>query len=98
MSVEFHREAEQELAEAAFHYDGELQGLGDRFLTEVRRATMLLDENPGMGQRIDEQLHRVVLRRFPFSLIYAQQLGKVFILAVAHQRRRPGYWRARRDR
>ena len=96
MSVEFHPDAEQELSEAAFYYDGEVRGLGNRFLTEVRRVTMLLDENPGMGQRIDEQLHRAVLRRFPFSLINAQQLGEVFILAVAHQRRRPGYWRARR--
>lgn len=95
MSLEFHPEAEHELTEAALHYDREVEGLGDRFLSEIRRATTLLGKNPRMGHRVEGQLRRVILRRFPFSLIYAHHADNIFILAVAHQRRRPGYWRTR---
>lgn len=69
MSLEFHPEAEEELAEAAFHYDREVEGLGGRFLAEIRRATLILGEQPRLGHRVDEQLSRLILRRFPYSLM-----------------------------
>jgi plasmid stabilization system protein ParE len=97
MSLEFHPEAEEELAEAAFHYDREVEGLGGRFLAEIRRATLILGEQPRLGHRVDEQLSRLILRRFPYSLIYAVDQDRISILAVAHHRRRPGYWRSRLD-
>jgi hypothetical protein len=37
----------------------------------------------------------VLARRFPFSVIYAHEEATIVIVAVAHQRRRPGYWRER---
>ena len=95
MKVEFHPDAQRELAEAVAFYNREVSGLGVRFADEVERATTLIEENPEIGQALNKQLNRVVLRRFPFSLIYAPQPQRIFFLAVAHQRRRPGYWRAR---
>jgi plasmid stabilization system protein ParE len=97
MSLEFHPDAEEELAEAALHYDRELEGLGNRFAAEVRRAADLLGEHPHIGHRLDDQLSRLILRRFPYSLIYAVDQTSIFVLAVAYHRRRPGYWRSRLD-
>jgi len=37
----------------------------------------------------------MLVRRFPFTIIYAIDTNEVVVVAVAHQRRRPFYWRAR---
>lgn len=98
MRLEFHPEAELELIEAALHYELELPGLGERFESEVRRATDLLLEHPEIGQSVDPDLRWFVLPRFPFTLIYSVTSDALRIEVVAHQSRLPGYWRARIDR
>ncbi len=98
MRLEFHPEAELELLEAALHYEMEVPGLGERFETEVRRATDLLLDHPEIGQQVDPDLRRFVLPRFPFTLIYSATSEVLRIEVVAHQNRLPGYWRTRTDR
>ncbi len=71
MRLEFHPEAALELIEAALHYELEVPGLGERLVSEVRRATDLLRNQPEIGQQVDPDLRRFVLRRFPFTLIYS---------------------------
>jgi len=95
MRLEFHPEAGLELIEAALRYEREVPGLGLRLGDEIRRATDLLLEHPEIGLTIDAERRRLVLDGFPFSLIYTTAAEIVTILAVAHQRRRPGYWRQR---
>jgi plasmid stabilization system protein ParE len=41
-------------------------------------------------------LRRVSLHRFPYNLIYYVSAGEVRVIALAHQRRRPGYWAHRK--
>ena len=98
MKAEFHREAEQEFIEASVFYDWRVPGLGESFIAEVERAAELLTQRPEIGQRLDQVFRRMVLRRFPYLLIYSIEPEKIWIVAVAHQRRRPGYWRGRTDR
>jgi hypothetical protein len=38
----------------------------------------------------------VVVARFPYSIVYKQDPDKIVIVAIAHQRRRPGYWQRRK--
>ena len=95
MRLEFHPAAELELIEAALRYELEVPGLGERFETEVRRATDLLLEHPEIGQSIDPDLRRFVLPRFPFALIYSATSEVLRVEVVAHQSRLPGYWRTR---
>ena len=97
MKAEFHTEAEEEFIEASQFYNSRVPGLGDRFISEVEQAILLLTEKPRIGQLMDEVFRRVVLDRFPYSIIYSIELEKIWIVAVAHQRRRPGYWRNRVD-
>ncbi len=95
MKYEFHPEAEQELYEAALRYESEVAGLGRRFGEEVERVVQLLLEHPELGSRLDNDLRHFILRRFPFSIVYAAATDLVYIVAVAHGSREPGYWQPR---
>jgi toxin ParE1/3/4 len=98
MKLEFHPEAEMELIEAAAYYDFQVSGLGERFEAEVRRATEILLEHPHIGSSVDPDLRTFILNRFPFTLYYSTTSDVLRIEVVAHQSRRPGYWRSRFDR
>lgn len=95
MRLEFHPQAELEFIEAAAFYEAQVPGLGARFGAEVRRMTDLLLQRPEMGAPVDPDLRKFVLSRFPFTLFYSVSGEVLRIVVVAHQSRRPDYWRAR---
>jgi plasmid stabilization system protein ParE len=95
MKYEFHPEAEQELYEAAARYESQIPELGLRFADEVERVVRLLLEHPELGSRLNDELRHFVLRRFPFSVVYAVVADIVYVVALAHGSREPGYWRPR---
>lgn len=96
MRPEFHPAAAEELAVAVQMYEGRFVGLGRDLNSEVRRIAALLCATPGIGERLDRLHRRFPLRRFPFGLIFRVDGERLRIVAVAHRRRRPGYWRERR--
>jgi plasmid stabilization system protein ParE len=98
MRLEFHPEAEEEYLEVVSYYESQVPGLGERFDAELRTASALLLEYPEIGPLIGEQLRRLVLDRFPYYLIYTVSAEIVYVVAVAHERRRPGYWEQRLGR
>ncbi|MBI2397284.1 MAG: type II toxin-antitoxin system RelE/ParE family toxin [Xanthomonadales bacterium] len=65
------------------------------FLAELERAAVLVAASPGLGKWTLGGRQIFPLRGFPNSLIYRDAGSEVRIIAVAHQRRRPGYWRRR---
>lgn len=83
------------MTEASRFYESEAAGLGSEFLEDVQRIVEVLREYPKLGRAVGRGLRRALLRRFPFSLIYAEESSEILVVAVAHQRRRPGYWRRR---
>jgi toxin ParE1/3/4 len=87
--------ADIEMSEASIFYEDATFGLGVEFLDEAQRVIDLVREHPKIGQSLDPQLRQAMLHRFPFSLIYAVEAETIVIVAVAHQRRRPGYWKNR---
>jgi plasmid stabilization system protein ParE len=92
MDLRFGAAAKYELIKAAEFYDQQYRGLGDAFLDEVNQYVSLLIENPHMGRRIRIDRRSVILRRFPYRLVYTLDDIDIRIIAVAHQRQRPGYW------
>lgn len=76
-------------------YESEAFGLGSRFGEEVERVIALVLEHPELGARLDEDLRHFVLRRFPFSVVYAVTDELIFVVAIAHGSREPEYWRLR---
>jgi plasmid stabilization system protein ParE len=95
MTPIFHPAAEQELAAAMEIGEERGSGLGAELLIEVRRIVALLCETPNVGEPLDLRRRRFPLRRFPFGLIYRVESDTLRILALAHRRQRPGYWRGR---
>jgi len=97
MIVTFHPFAKDELFESALHYETKRPGLGGEFRTDVMRGAQLLLEHPKLGRKIDKSLYRLVLNRFPYSLIYFPSDTEVHIVAVAHHRKKPEFWQNRVD-
>ena len=98
MTVRLLEVAQQELDEAVSHYNGESPGLGNAFLLEAVAAIDRIRRFPEAWHPLGEEIRRCRLRRFPYGLIYAQDRGEILILAVAHARREPDYWRDRINR
>jgi toxin ParE1/3/4 len=87
--------AREELNQAAAFYDASVPGLGDAFLDDVERAIQTILGSPRIGASVGRKFRRTILHRFPFSVVYAECEGEIVIVAIAHQRRRPGFWRGR---
>lgn len=86
------------LAEARATYDWYFERnptAAAAFLAELDQA---VDEISNAPERWPVFLHgtrRFILRRFPFSVVYRATTSVIRVVAVAHARRRPGYWRNR---
>jgi plasmid stabilization system protein ParE len=93
--VVFHPQAEAEMQAAAEFYETKRRGLGADFIGEVERATEALVAYSRIGHRFSRRLRRVLVHRFPYGLLYRVDRDWIFVVAVAHVRRRPGYWRTR---
>jgi toxin ParE1/3/4 len=98
MYAEFHPKADREFTVHALFYERSEPGLGNRFIDEIECGIDILISQPQIGRLLDEELRRFVLDDFPFSLIYRIESERIWIVAVAHQSRRPGYWRERINR
>lgn len=66
--------------------------LGLAFVAEFERTANLVLENPQLGAVFYKTRRRYFLRRFPYNIIYQTTADELQILAVPHNRRRPGYW------
>lgn len=64
-------------------------------MLEFERITSFLKEFPELGAPYRTKYRRLPMARFPYSIVYSIEPDAVWILAVAHQRRRPDYWKDR---
>jgi len=94
-SVEIHPEAVLEAQAAREWYSGHSALLGRAFLAELDRAIDSITEHPHRWPKFESGTRRYLMRRFPFMVIYREQGELIQVLAVAHARRKPGYWKRR---
>jgi plasmid stabilization system protein ParE len=80
---------------AAGWYEKEQPGFGIKFIAAAREAAARAVAHPEQGSPYLFGTRRVFLDGFPYSVIYAVGAQRITIIAVEHQRRRPGYWRRR---
>lgn len=81
---------------AAFYSLSANVELGLEFLAEFERGVNNILANPRIGAIFRGTRRRYLIRRFPYSIIYYVSGTELRVVAVAHQRRRPGYWSGRR--
>jgi len=89
-------EVDAEAGEASRWYDAQRAGLGEEFLIAIDKVLELIEANPDAGSRVpgvsDDDVRRILVRRFPYQVLYILLPDRIQVLAVAHERRRPGYW------
>ncbi len=88
-------EAQNELRSGMLFYEYQHFSLGKDFVLEIRRLCRHISENPLLGSEIGPAVRRRLVRRFPYAILYAIESSEIVVLAIAHQRRRPGYWTSR---
>lgn len=92
--------AQRELAEAIDWYESRRNGLGVEFLGSIDLALRAIAETPERYPPwpANQRFRRVLLDRFPYAVFYHLARAGLVVVAIAHAKRRPGYWlrRARR--
>lgn len=90
-------EAAEELEHAWQWYAARNPMAAERFADEVARALEIIAEAPGRWMLAGHDTRRMPLHRFPFKVVYRWHPGDavVKIVAIAHGKRRDGYWRER---
>ena len=100
-SVTLHDEAKLEIGEAARWYEMREPGVGDDLWQCVEVALDMLESGqiipgtPVPGRIAKHGVRRLLIERFSYSVVFVQHGNDVRVLAFAHHKRRPGYWRNR---
>lgn len=95
MNIRLLEPAQAELDEAIAWYAEQAPGLGEAFLIETLKAFELIERFPQAWHPLSPETRRCRLRRFPYSVVYTQDGADLLVLAIAHQHRKPRYWRNR---
>lgn len=95
MRLAYHPQAAEELIEASGFYEGRVSGLGSRFLDAVEDSLAKLRGKPDLAPADDRGRRKYLIHGFPYVIIYRFESDSLYVLAVAHTGRKPGYWAAR---
>lgn len=98
MIHQFHPAAREELGATVDYYEAALPRLGAQFRDAVRATMERVNQYPRSGRPTAGGFRRAIVSGFPYDLVYELREGILEILAIAHHRRRPGYWRDRATR
>jgi len=93
--IEFHPEAYDEMLASARFYEERAEGLGTDFLAAAEETTRRIERFPDAGPTERSGIRRRLVLGFPFTVLYSKHEGGIFIVAVMHQHRKPGYWKKR---
>ena len=93
--VRFTPEARGEIDNAFEWYLGRNLQTAEIFLQQVDDAIRLIGNAPAVWPHFEAGTRRYVLRKFPYSLIYREIPTGIEVVALAHHKRRPRYWRGR---
>lgn len=88
--------AREEFEAAVQWYEEQRAGLGGEFFDAIVESISLIQDNPEIGTPSDHRrTRRVLVKRFPYQVVYRVLADEIVIVAVAHSKRRPGYWKIR---
>jgi plasmid stabilization system protein ParE len=83
--------AESDILDEFIDYESRLDGLGDRFLDEIKNSFSRIESNPYLYQEIEEGIRRSITHTFPYLVFYTIEKDVVFVLAVIHAAQDPKY-------
>ena len=88
----FHPDVSSEIKASYNWYQEQAVGLGEDFLNELEPAYQVIIEFSGAWPIFQNGFRRFLLSKFPFSIIYRENEDTIYIVAVMHNSRKPGYW------
>lgn len=92
MRVLFRPEARAEVVEAKAWYDQQVPGLGFEFARAIEASISSAARTPEVYPVIEGDCRRVLLWRFPYSVIFRSDRKELLVVAVFHHKREPGAW------
>ena len=96
MEIEFHPAAMEELEEATRYYESQQPMLGERFLSAVEELLVHIANFPAMFPTVEGNIRQCKVSRFPYAIVYREQINFIQVIAVPHLRRKPRYWKRRK--
>jgi plasmid stabilization system protein ParE len=93
--IRLHPQAAAEAETSRAWYFERNASVAAAFLDELSAAMLAIRESPSRWPQVYGTYRRFVLHKFPFSVVYAVRDGFIEVIAIAHHRRKPGYWSAR---
>ncbi len=102
--IRYEDEAEEELRNALHWYEDREEELGHRFFASLKEAEACIQHAPEAWQPVpgtrqkQPPLRRKVVDGFPYLVVYLELETEIRVIAIAHSKRRPDYWRRRLHR
>ena len=97
-TVEFRKEAQQDILEAVAWYEEIRKGLGSEFLIAIENEKHFIEENPYYHEDKYKGIRKAVTKHFPYILYYRIESNNyVMIYAVLHMKRNPKVWKRRAE-
>jgi hypothetical protein len=90
--VRFHPRAAEEADNAHLWYQERSADVAEAFRADLDAAVEAIGDGARRWLRLFVRFRRLPLRRFPFSVVYVERADAVDVIALAHHRRRPGFW------
>jgi plasmid stabilization system protein ParE len=90
-----HEDAQIEYVESYAWYHERGNHIAEAFEREVEHALAVLHDAPDRWPAYIGKWRRILLRRFPFGIVYGIMDKKIVVVAIMHTRRKPGYWKNR---
>jgi toxin ParE1/3/4 len=94
--VDFHPIAIRELLEAAAWYKKRSLQAAKWFSEEIDHSIEKIKATPDRFARVGKSHQACTVERFPYQIIYRLDLERIYIVSIAHSKRRPNYWRRRK--
>jgi plasmid stabilization system protein ParE len=88
----FHPDISSEIQDSYNWYQKQAEGLGDDFIKELDSAYQAIIRFPKAWAVFHKGFRRYLLARFPYSVIYLANTDIIYVVAVMHNHRKPGYW------
>ena len=98
MKFTFHPDARFELEQAVEFYESQQTKVGLEFLEELYSTIHRILDFPNAFPILSKNTRRCLTNRFPFAIIYQIRQDEIFILAITHLARKPGYWKERTNK
>ncbi len=88
--------ASDEFTAAVSWYESQRLGLGAELFDAVVATIASIGQQPEIGMAHPESpTRRALVERFPYQVVYRLTQDQIVIVAIAHLKRRPGYWKHR---